>query len=827
MSVHYFGIRHHGPGSARSLVRALEVLQPDALLVEGPADATSVLAIARDPELEPPVALLLYAPDGSDAVYFPLARFSPEWQALKYAERADIPVRLMDLPQTHQFPLRAAALGTTEGDRGTECEPDGPETEAQLELAIAPESLQSPPPDPAAAAALDEWLEVRRDPLSWLARAAGHGDGNGDGDGDGDGERWWEQLVEERLDDTDVFVAIQEAIAVLRAEVERQRPDDLGPLSGDRAWAWEERREMLREAYMRQTIRTAAKDCDRLAVVCGAWHLPGLMAKRSVKDDKALLRGLPKTKVEATWIPWTYRRLTLASGYGAGIQSPGWYDHLWQHPAATTTRWLVRVARLLRETDLDVSSANIIEAARLADALAALRDRPRPGLDELNAAAQTVLCFGSDLPMQLVWERAIVGDRLGTVPDSAPMVPLQRDLQRLQKRLRLKPSATAQEKTLDLRQAIGLAQSHLLHRLHLLEIDWGTLQDARGLGTFKEVWRLQWQPEFSVRSIEAGTWGNTVEAAATAIACDRAENAPDLPTLSALLDRVLLAALPEAIARVLHGLQDAAAVAGEIAHLMDALPPLARVARYRDVRQTDAAIVARVADGLVARICIGLPAACASLDDDAAAEMDDRIQVVNRAVRLLQNDDHLAAWWRVLEQLGRQDSLHGLLAGRCCRLLLDGDRIDRPEAARQLSYALSQGSDPARAAAWVEGFLQGSGLLLLHDDALWQVLDDWVAALPEAEFVVTLPLLRRTFSTFAGAERRQLADRVRHGETARAIAPDADGSGRGAIVLPFVAQLLGVTLPAEPVAEPVAEIPGMTSGTTSGTTSETETSTDA
>ena len=43
MGVHLFGVRHHGPGCARSLRAALEELQPDILLVEGPPDAQDVL----------------------------------------------------------------------------------------------------------------------------------------------------------------------------------------------------------------------------------------------------------------------------------------------------------------------------------------------------------------------------------------------------------------------------------------------------------------------------------------------------------------------------------------------------------------------------------------------------------------------------------------------------------------------------------------------------------------------------------------------------------------------------------------------------------------
>jgi hypothetical protein len=38
-TVHVLGIRHHGPGSARSLGAALAALAPDVVLIEGPPDA--------------------------------------------------------------------------------------------------------------------------------------------------------------------------------------------------------------------------------------------------------------------------------------------------------------------------------------------------------------------------------------------------------------------------------------------------------------------------------------------------------------------------------------------------------------------------------------------------------------------------------------------------------------------------------------------------------------------------------------------------------------------------------------------------------------------
>src|SRR5712692_8304294 len=133
-----FGIRHHGPGSARSLRGALEALQPDAILVEGPPDAAEVLPLLAHPAMQPPVALLIYAPEKPEhAVYYPFALFSPEWQAIHYGLTHGIPVRFMDLPQAHQLAMRADEL-----HRPTEAAPQLPTPNSQL---------------------------LTRDPLGWLA----------------------------------------------------------------------------------------------------------------------------------------------------------------------------------------------------------------------------------------------------------------------------------------------------------------------------------------------------------------------------------------------------------------------------------------------------------------------------------------------------------------------------------------------------------------------------------------------------------------------------------------------------------------------------------
>jgi Family of unknown function (DUF5682) len=92
----------------------------------------------------------------------------------------------------------------------------------------------------------------------------------------------------------------------------------------------------------------------------------------------------------------------------------------------------------------------------------------------------------------------------------------------------------------------------------------------------------------------------------------------------------------------------------------------------------------------------------------------------------------------------------------------------------------------------VEGFLQGSGLLLIHDDRLLRAIDRWVRSLGDDAFVRVLPLLRRTFATFEPAERRQIGEKLRRTEAAGAVEVRCDRE-RGELVLPIIGQIFQKT----------------------------------
>ena len=171
--VSYFGIRHHGPGSADSLVQALQELKPAAVLIEGPADASALLSFLARPEMQPPVALLCYPEDDPAATSFwPFAEFSPEYQATLWAFSNKATVRFIDLPSS----ARVAPVEAAEKADGTE---------AAVEVEMAPHL---------------------RDPIGTLAQAAGYEDG----------ESWWADIIEQNPEPGPIFAAIADAMTTLR-----------------------------------------------------------------------------------------------------------------------------------------------------------------------------------------------------------------------------------------------------------------------------------------------------------------------------------------------------------------------------------------------------------------------------------------------------------------------------------------------------------------------------------------------------------------------------------------------------------------------------------
>jgi hypothetical protein len=773
MAIHILGIRHHGPGSARNVQRFLQSVKPDIVLVEGPPEADGILKWVGHAELKPPVAILCYRQDApQQSVFYPFAEFSPEWQAILYAQTQSIPIRFIDLPIANQFALEA---------------PAGPDQEAGP---VQPDGTSQP--DPSIESAVADNLSPARPSVADLAKAAGYDNH----------EKWWEHMFENRSGAEPVFDAVAEAMQALR-EIPHTEEDRL---------------EKCREAYMRRCIRHAEREMfQNIAVICGAWHAPALSHMPSRKEDDELLKNLPKVKTDTTWIPWTYQRLSFASGYGAGIASPGWYDHIWHHPEDNGIRWMAKVANLFRDQQMDTSVAHVMEAVRLANALASLRALPKPGLEELNEATLSVLCNGEDILLGLIRKKLIVSDRIGETPADIPKPPLQMDIEKLQKKLRLAPTADWKDYTLDLRKDTDLERSIFLHRLQMIGVSWGQQQVVEGKGTFKEQWRLQWDPGFSIDIIEKGSYGNSLEEASNAFVMRQAEASTSLGEVTKLLENALPAELSKAIDSLILRINNLAAASGDILQLMLALPALVNVSRYGNVRKTDAAQVLSIVDSMVTRICISLSAASTGIDEEAAGNLKKLITDINESLNILQDQSLTNQWQQAISTIAHSTHSAPLITGYCTRLLSDRQLLTGQDLVKVFYYTMSTSTPPADAAAWLEGFLTGSGSLLLVDQDLWNVVHSWVGGLGPEVFTDILPLLRRSFSHFSPPERRRLGEKAKTGGGGPTLtAKETDiVPERARLGIPVVLKLLGLKFNSHPM-EKDSPGPSMTNSSENG-----------
>ena len=547
---------------------------------------------------------------------------------------------------------------------------------------------------------------------------------------------------------------------------------------------------------MRRAIRAAPQDGHAsVAVVCGAWHVPALdLDAHPAGADAARLRGMPKVKVGIAWVPWTHRRLTSESGYGAGVESPGWYAHVFEHPGRDG------VARFFVEAAQGAASTRPRRVARPPDR----RNPPgrHAGGDARPAAARlSEVLDAADAVMgglNLLRNELIVGDALGRVPPSAPQVPLARDLAKAQRSARLKPEAAARTVEVDLRKPIGLRRSHLLHRLLALGVPWGCPRRVAGrrarsarrggcvgagaVGADRRVLGVRHHgrvrghrpPRRAVGRVDrARRPGRRARAGAAGRPprSGRAERPP-----------------PCRPGRHRPGCR---AADGRRAALANAL-------RYGNVRGTDASSLSRVFDGIVVRIVAGVVPVCAALDDEAAARWSSAGRRAGRArrarprgaARLLPGRAaparRAAARARARPGAGdpaaprRRSMGAASMSSAACRGRCRRARRRRPGRVRRgVPRRSRHGARPRPRAA--------------------RVVDRWLSSLTPDAFDAVVALLRRTFGGFEPAERRQIMALLlgvsgdRH---------DGFGSGvdetRAALALVTVRHMLGLPTHDEP-----------------------------
>ncbi|NBU36038.1 MAG: hypothetical protein EBS35_05625 [Bacteroidetes bacterium] len=697
--IQYLGIRHHGPGSARRMLRFLENWKPDCILIEAPSESTHLFSSVNNPNLVPPVAMLLYEPlHLKNSLILPFAHFSPEWIAISFANKAGVPLIPFDLPASMMLPLSK-------------------EIESVRDVYV-------------------------KDPLSQVAQHAGYSDS----------ERWWEHTFEQVVEDEEVFRGLSELMVEVREQLQRS----------------ESKETLLREAWMRQIIRTeVTKNYQRIAIVCGAWHIPALLNwhKMAAKQDKLLLKDLLKVKIAGTWIPWSYDRLARQSGYGAGILAPAWYEILFDQQREAPTTWLVQMAKLFRKEGIDISPAHLQAILSLSVHLSFLKDKPDAGLDELLIAIEAVLHLPKEVLLSKIQSKWIIGEKVGQVPVDIPQTPLQTDLLQQIKSARLKnefQSTQSIRKQLDLRVNANRMASLLLHQLNILEIPWG-IQEAvsdQVKGSFHENWRLKWKPVYMIELIDKGAWGNTIAEAAENKMKIIIDNAQDTISLVNYLEKCILAGLEILVDQLSVKMRSMAVDAPDISQFLQSLPILVRILRYPSHRVVSPDKIYQWLNTLIPYICSGLPSAAYQISDEPAQILEQQISDAHAAIYLIDGNEFIEQWENALHITFQLEGVNMRINGLVMRILMERDKLDLDFILARMTLILSKGNEPLQVAFWLEGFFKRGVYLLQYQEEMFDSLDLWISQIKEDHFPEVLPLLRRTFSLFNAGAKQEIWEKV-------------------------------------------------------------------
>ncbi len=715
---HYFGIRHLSPAGAYHLLSLLDEVKPTAVLIEGPSDAGELANQLVSRGVVPPVALLAYTEQlPVRTVLYPFADYSPEYQALKWANQNGTHIDLIDLPTEVSL--------------------------AQLERKRRSSSpIEEERPD----------LYMRIAELS----------------GEPDYEAYWERHFEHCLEPG----VYRSAIAHFSSEMRALTEEDEFRLS-PKEWAYNE----IRESHMRRKIRDtieAGHLPEKIVVITGAHHTSALSLKFPVMMDEELAL-LPRVSTRMTVMPYSYYKLSSHSGYGAGNMAPAYFELLWQcirqrEPDRLPALYMSSVATRLREQGTWRSTASVIEGVRLAEALASLHDGVRPTLKDLRDAATILYGHGEYSVIVEALAKTDIGTAIGSLPEGVSQTPVQDDLNRELKRLKLEKYKTlvASDLDLDLRENrqvkseesafLDLNRSILLHRLAVLGIRFARKHHSRQTdATWAEHWVLQWSPEAEIETVESTLKGETVELAAAYVIHEELLVCADISEAAKIIRRSGECGLPQVAGQAVAVLQQLAVDAGNFAQIAETVLELSILLQYGSVRRIDTEAYLPIMRQLFLRGCLMLVEA-SGCNDDAAADMITSIHAMNAVAQEHYAEVDEALWLSKLKELAARDDRNAKLSGYAFSIVLERNIAGEEDCAREVARRLSPGIPADLGAGWFEGLSMRNRYALLSRDYLWRHLDAYIRDLEAEPFKRSLVFLRRAFGTFEPREKASIAE---------------------------------------------------------------------
>ncbi|MCL1791500.1 MAG: DUF5682 family protein [Peptococcaceae bacterium] len=801
----FFGIRHLSAAGAWHLKSFLDAVQPELVLIESPSDTTPLIADLCQKGVKPPVAIMCYTTQVPvHSLLYPLAAYSPEYQGILWAHGHRKECRFIDLPSAVKAPLyqlqeklrilrieeemRADAIGTgpeTEGhedaghgdaghgdagsedtghgdagpgDAGSENAEPG---DARSENAGPGEPTMTDDPSN-----VSEWFgELSRTGAYYRYNSRLY-DRVAEIANEKDFESYWERYFEHNLA-TDVYL---KAVTLHSTEMRALTAGyelEAAPLDASI--------NALREGYMKRCINQAIAEGyspGRIVVILGAYHVAGVMACEPMSDEE--LARLDRVETRVTLMPYSYYRLSSFSGYGAGNNAPFYYEMMYNAMEKGTldalpSRYLTEVSRVYREKHGYSSTASVIEGVRLARSLQYFHKGLLPTLADLHDSAVATLAGGEITAIIESFAAVDVGTCIGELPEGVSQTPVQDDMNRQIKILKLEKYKSVVKQTLDLdlrenrrvqseiAAFLDLERSVFLHRLAFLGIGFAYKENrSQENASWAECWMLVWTPEVEIQVVETVLLGDTIKAAAAYLLKDRLEKTVDVLEVAALVRVACECRMEESIPQMVARLQELATESESFTGVAGAAREISFLIQYGSLRRFATEPFAPILRQLFLKGSLLLYPS-ASCNDETAREMAEGMTQLHL---ITQENDDLSddIWLAKLEDLALAHDRNPYLCGFAFSILMERGKVEEDKLAAQVSLHLSPGNTAQAGAAWFEGLSRRNRYLLLSRLVLWQQLDVYLEGLDDEGFKRAMVCLRRAFAAFEPNEKAGVCD---------------------------------------------------------------------
>jgi hypothetical protein len=740
--LHIIGVRHHSPACARLVDATIRSVQPAVVLIEGPSDLNE-----RIHELllghHTPIALysFLHAVDESGETttrkssWYPLCSYSPEWVALQTGNEIGSDLRFMDLPSWHDAFEDVENLTSDRRDRYS-------------------------------------------DAIDLLC----------DRTGMNNMDSLWDHLFE----GVDDLAQLAHALDTYFDEIRT-----LSPLSG---------RDAARETHMRAHISAALSKypTGNIVVVCGGYHAPALVVESAEEPcgEEIAFGGkhlswpaapaVTNGTAETYLVPYSYHRLDAFSGYQSGMPSPGYYETLHREGIeSTATQMLQLVAARLRGIKQIVSTADLVAAQTLTDALARLRSHKHPlRCDVLDGLGGALLKDAREQPYP--WDvraplsirthpllteivAAFSGDRRGRLAGDTPLPPLVADIHEQLTLCSLTITESSREIQLDLTKPRDLFTSATLHRIQTLEIP-GFNLNGNGL-RIDERWSIVDDLDATAHMIEASVFGPTLEQATMAALREQLHQvepttAPLIDILTQAISCRLVGLDAEAIGAAQHaiGLDQSLKSVGQTMISLAELLSADELFRRNVPTDTPSGVgtdsgsfepqLHALVGAAIERFIWLLEQLTGQSSGDDKANVEAIVSLCS-AMRLVETHPSIVAGVLQRKSVDRAapPAIRGASLGAlwALNLVVDEQHATATAIAVQGFRSISPTDGPGD---FLMGLFATARLLVVQDDVLVAELDGFIERLSPDEFLNLLPSLRAAFAWFTPRERSIVGEHV-------------------------------------------------------------------